>query len=423
MASFYCVYSQTSGAQTPEVILASFSYQLLRQLDSVPVEVDSIYQRHRRENTRPDLSGHMEILRHISPQFSKVWLLVDALDELDRDCRNDLTEAIETLMTFTKILITSRPQSIDSEDLESKTLRCTISAQSEDLKTFIERRLDRATRGIRQSPGWKHFVSDAQEKLVRLADEMFLVVSLQLDLLLGLQTVLEMRRALESIPTTLDDFYRATLDRIKAGKSNKPLQILAWLVKFPLPLTTRELREALAVEDSTTSINQDAYVPEDDIVPMCCGLVVLHEDHLFRPNTLSLAHATVHEYLSKNLEIVHGFDRVIEKTCVAYEKLVEHSNLSRPGEYKGDVLNENAFSGHASYYLLLHSQESKELLARESKRMFDMVLKVVEKLCEIHDTIGAEQESPGQRAKNSQTYTLGKPCPANEPSSTSLQAS
>lgn len=330
VASFYCDYSQTSDVQTPEAILASFSYQLLRRLDSIPVEVNSIYHRHRRENTRPDLNEHVEILKHISTAFSKVWLLIDALDEFGPDCRDDLARVIETLMTFTKVLVTSRPQSIDSENLEGHTLRCTISAQDEDLKVFIESRMATASRGIRESPGWNVFVSDAQEKLVTLADGMFILVSLQLDMLLRLHTVTEMRRALETISDKLDDFYKITLDRIRAGKSDKPLKILAWLVTSRLPITVGALREALAVEDSTTFIDPNAMIPEDDIVPMCCGLVLTHVGFLPGSRVLSLAHATVHEYLSKNLEMVHGFDRIIAKACVRFLDLLDFSTEWEP---------------------------------------------------------------------------------------------
>lgn len=383
MACFYCEYSQASDAQSPEAILASLSYQLILQLDHIPSEVDSIYQRHRRQNTRPDLSEHVEILKHISTKFSKVWLLVDALDELDPGCRDDLTETIETLMTFTKVLVTSRPQAIASKNLENKTLRCIISARSEELRVFVENRLAKASPGLRESPGWNALVSDTKEKLVALADGMFILVSLQMDVLLKMRTVIEMRRALETISNKVDDFYKSILDRIRAGQSDTPLKILAWLVKSPRPITARALREALAVEYSTTSINPDALVSEGDMVPMCCGLVLTHKkaplyhddlasirNHSFDDSEeLSLAHATVHEYLSKNLEIVQGFDRVITKACMRYISFVRLSspyfNLDemdsrRFDDVVDDVVNKHPFLDYAARYLSYNSESQSE---------------------------------------------------------------
>lgn len=325
MAYFYCDISVESAAQTAEVVLASFIHQLILQIGFIPVEVNHIYQSHRRECTRPDLSGYIDMLQQTSIAFSKVRLLIDALDELNPDCRDDLMEALEASMEFTEILITSRPQSIDREELGKSTLRCTIAAQREDLTVFIECRLAAASRGLRANPGWNDFVRDTVGKLVTLADGMFILVSLQLDSLLRLHTIIEMRSALGNISHKVDDFYAITLDRIKAGGSAIALKILAWLVTFPVSITIRALHEALAVEYSTTLINPDALVPIEDMVPMCHGLVILGEPNFEGDKELSLAHATVQEFLSTNLELVRGFDRVIVETCVKYLNITKFS--------------------------------------------------------------------------------------------------
>ncbi len=304
VAYFYCDYSQASNIQTPEVILASFAYQLIRQLDSVPIEVDRIYQCHLREDTRPDLAGYIEILKQISKNFFKVRLLIDAFDELELVSGYELVGAMESLLAFTNLMITSRPQSIDSQTVENNSLRCTMSAQREDVTAFVRNRLAIASRGLRRSPGWDAFASDTVEKLVTLADGMFILVFLQMDMLLRLHTVIEMRRALETVSDKVDEFYEITLERIKAGKSDAPLKILAWLVTSPEPLTIRALREALAVEYSSTSIDADALIAEDDIISMCCGLVMTGNDDKNTGRELSLAHATVHDYLSRSLKLV-----------------------------------------------------------------------------------------------------------------------
>lgn len=308
------------------MILASFSYQLIRKLDFIPVEVDRIYQSHRREHTRPDLSGYVEILEHISKAFARVRLLIDACDELELDSRYDLIGATESLSAFTNLLITSRSQSLDSEKLEKNSLRCAISAQREDVTAYVHRRLATASRGLRESPGWHAFASDTTKKLLTLADGMFILVSLQMDMLLRLHTLVEMRRALEAISNKVDDFYKITLERIRAGNSDTPLKILAWLVTSRQPLNIGELQEALAVEYSTTMVDQDALIPEVDIIAMCCGLVITGDYVTGTDSRLFLAHATVHDYLSKNLELVQDFDRVIAETCVKYIHITKFSS-------------------------------------------------------------------------------------------------
>ncbi len=286
------------------------------QLDSIPEELKNIYQRYRRTNTRPDLTEYTKILQILCTKYSKVWILLDALDELDADCSDDLICIIEMMMTSTSILITSRPRSIDSENLEANSLRCTISASSEDLTTVIKRRLGKAaiaSRRLRENPGWEAFVSDTVDKLVETADGMFLLVSLQLEMLLRPRTVIEMRKVLASISDKLQDFYALTLDRIRARETDTALEILAWLVKLLRPMSSDELQEALAVEYSTTRINSDALIHQDDMIDMCCGLVTIDVK-----GYLSLAHATVLEFLVENLQIVGGFNSTIAKACLDY---------------------------------------------------------------------------------------------------------
>ncbi len=307
------------------MILASFAYQLIRQLDSVPTAVDRIYQCHLREDTRPDLAGYIEILKHISKTFFKVRLLIDAFDELELVSGYELVGAMESLLAFTNLMITSRPQSIDSQTVEKNSLRCTISAQREDVTVFVRNRLAIGSRGLRKCPGWDAFASDTVEKLVTQAGGMFILVFLQMDMLLRLHTVVEMRRALETISDKVDDFYQITLERIKAGKSDSPLKVLAWVVTSPQPITIGALREALAVEYSTTAIDPDALIAEDDIIPMCCGLVVTSGYIENTGRKLALAHATVHDYLSKYLGLVQGFDRIIAETCVKYINITKFS--------------------------------------------------------------------------------------------------
>lgn len=332
VAFFYCEYSQASGTQTPEAILASFSYQLLVQLKSIPQELMNTYQRHRRSSTRPDLTENMEILQKICTRFSKVWLLVDAFDELDPECGDDLIGVIETMMISARIMITSRPQSVDSENLEANTLRCTISAPSEDLTTVIRKRLGKAaiaSRRLRESLGWEAFVNDTVEKLVKIADGMFLLVSLQLEMLLRPRTVIEMREVLESISEKLLDFYKLTLDRIRARETDTALKILAWLVKLFRPMSSGELQEALAVEYSATYINSDALIHQDDMLDMCCGLVTVDAK-----GTLSLAHATVPDFLA----VVSGFDHTIAKVCLDYLTFETFASQTRY-DYVPDLAN------------------------------------------------------------------------------------
>ena len=293
----------------------------------MPQELHELYQSHSKRSTKPNLPELIVLLQQICSRFAKVWLLIDALDELDPDSKEVLMNTIETLTGSAKILVTSRLQSVDSKTLEDQTLSCIVSAQSQDIRAVVRDRLGKAaiaSRRLREHPKWNDFVEEAVRKLDEEADGMFILVSFQLEMLLRPRTVFEMREALEKIPQKLPDFYSLSLDRIRARESDLSLKALAWLVKHLRPMSAGELSEALAVEHSTTTINPEALIHQDEIVEMCCGLVTMQPD-----GALSLAHATVYEYLATNLEIVANFDTQIAKTCLEY---LNFASFSTPTE-------------------------------------------------------------------------------------------
>lgn len=301
--------------------MASFVRQLSLRLGSVPQEFIDLYQKHKQQSTKPLLDEYVTLFRNVCARFSKVRLLVDALDELDPKIRDDLMDVIEALMDCASILITSRSQSVDSARIEENTLRCTISAHRVDLDAVITDRLGKAaiaTRRLREHPCWEGFVYEASEQLIQKADGMFILVALQLELLLRPRTLIEMRKVLETVPQKLHDFYSVTLDRIRARESDLALNVLAWLMEQMRPMKMAELREALAVDYSTTSIDPEALVHADDIVEMCCGLVKFDAD-----DTILLAHATVHEFLAENLSTLDDFDSSITRICLQYLNFAE----------------------------------------------------------------------------------------------------
>ena len=256
------------------------------------------------------------MLTILSAKFIRVWLFIDALDELDPVSLDGLMDVLEALTSFTSIFITSRPQATNSDILVDNMISCRISAQALDLEIFIRSSLTKAaiaSRRLRESAGWDKFVEDAVKKLIAKADGMFILVSLQLDMLVQPRTLFEMRKTLENVPEKLPDFYAQTLNRIQARESDTALKLLAWLVKSLRLLTVGELRVALAVEHSAKRLNDDALVSQDDILEMCCGLVVIDDAEV-----VSLAHATVHEYLIEHVGIIKSFDYMITKSCLRY---------------------------------------------------------------------------------------------------------
>src|SRR5205807_7950097 len=81
----------------------------------------------------------------------------------------------------------------------------------------------------------------------------FLLVSLNIDAILGEVTIRQRRKKLEEMRqgSGLSDAYTATLTRLKAQKGNKSilgLKVLMWVLYSERPLRAAELRHALGVE-------------------------------------------------------------------------------------------------------------------------------------------------------------------------------
>jgi hypothetical protein len=79
----------------------------------------------------------------------------------------------------------------------------------------------------------------------------FLMAVLQLDRILVERTTTKIRKALQLLPSRLEETYKETLLRIQSqGEPDNSLgmRVLMWISRSKRPLHVEELRHALAVE-------------------------------------------------------------------------------------------------------------------------------------------------------------------------------
>ena len=91
--------------------------------------------------------------------------------------------------------------------------------------------------------------------------------------------VRELRKALESLPKTLDDTYTRILCNIDEGRSQYAFKILQWLTYSARPLELEELAEVLVInweEDPRLDLENRFSEPRD-ILQICSSLVTLEE--------------------------------------------------------------------------------------------------------------------------------------------------
>ncbi len=140
IAYIYCVYNETG--QTIDNFLASLLQQLCRQESSLSPEIIASQTDHARFGSRPSNSELSRLLTSQIRHFTKVFIVVDALDECRQTekTKEELLSELQKLPSNTHLLITSRPDIfIEREFVEAVPLR--IHAQDDDVHRYLTARI------------------------------------------------------------------------------------------------------------------------------------------------------------------------------------------------------------------------------------------------------------------------------------------
>lgn len=134
--------------QTIDNVLASLLKQLAEEFSSIPPVLLDLYEYHRDRNTSPKFEEISEALSAIIENYTRVFCVVDALDECSEVLRWDLIEKLEQLQPKVRLLITSRYLDSIAEELESFE-RFEIKANKADIELYIDHQI-RKNRNLRR---------------------------------------------------------------------------------------------------------------------------------------------------------------------------------------------------------------------------------------------------------------------------------
>jgi Cdc6-like AAA superfamily ATPase len=139
IAYLYCNFRR-HAEQKPEDLLASLLKQLIQEQPSMPENVKSLYERLREQKrTLPLLDELSEALHSIIADYSKVFIIIDALDECQVSDRRRLLSEIFSVQTKTgaSVFATSRfiPE-IEKEFEGSVSLE--VRASDEDVRRYLD---------------------------------------------------------------------------------------------------------------------------------------------------------------------------------------------------------------------------------------------------------------------------------------------
>ena len=138
----YCNFGERN-VQTVQNLVASLLKQIVQDRGVISDVVKSLYKDHR--NTPPTLDEYTKALQSEIKMFSRVFVVVDALDECLDNNRFLLLNALRSLWSNVNLMITSRDL-LSIAQLLPGTRRMDIRATDSDVRRYVEGRIARAPR-------------------------------------------------------------------------------------------------------------------------------------------------------------------------------------------------------------------------------------------------------------------------------------
>ncbi|KAF3291522.1 hypothetical protein TWF970_000736 [Orbilia oligospora] len=318
IAFIYCNFKRKTE-QNLDSLLASLLKQLAQSQNFLPENVKKLYDQHSAKRTRPSLDDIVATLKSVASLYSRVFIIVDALDECQAsdNCRAKLLTKLFQLYAKcgTNIFATSRfiPEITDRF---RDSMRLEILAHDDDVRSYLDGQISQSEKAILL----KHR-EDITTRITEGVRGMFLLAQLHFESIRHKNSLKKIKNALNTLPTgdtAYDGAYENAMKRIDDHDSesrSQAHQVLSWIACAKRPLTTSELQHALAVEVGEPNFDEDNLSEIKDIISLCAGLVTVDEES----NIIRLIHYTTQEYFQRTWEkwFPNAHTNITER-CVTY---------------------------------------------------------------------------------------------------------
>ncbi|KAJ6545367.1 hypothetical protein B0H19DRAFT_861021, partial [Mycena capillaripes] len=292
-----CIYltHKEADTQTPVSLLSGLWRQLVIGQD-VGISAKRLYRQHHEKGTTPSLGESSEVLTSIIEHYSRVFIVVDAVDEYPELQRRILLQYLTAIQPVVKLMITSRPHiSFDSLALSNVEI-LHVSAKTEDIREYVNTQIDLFPRLSKHIQRQSELRGEIHAAITDAADGMFLLARLHIESLSTKNTIKAVREALKVLPNNLRDSYDIAMLRIEA-QTEEDRKIthstLAWVANAKRPLKVADITVALAIEPGAQQLDEDNFLDIDIILAVCAGLVIVDE----QLSVVRLVHYTTQEYL------------------------------------------------------------------------------------------------------------------------------
>ncbi|KAH0443967.1 hypothetical protein CcaCcLH18_00793 [Colletotrichum camelliae] len=319
---FHCCSLDDTASQAIPNVFGSF----LAQIGAVRPEIlDHVRPLRQSGNTlipqnNLSIAQIHEVMDQALGLFDIFYLTIDALNETSHEALIiqillDLCEKHSNL----RVLVTCTHEPVDASPKIYLRQMNTESIDS-DIELYVKHRLsnERSLQTLRPE-----IQEEIRIKIVSDAHGTFRWAKVCMDRLSVLRTPRDVKRALQDMPSTLNETYASILNRIPQPDKEIAREALTWLSFSLRPLSLDELAEAVVVEENDTDIDNDCRLNDPSIIPQICQDLV----HVSK-NTVTLAHDSIRTCLQSEwirtsdasnfaLDTTEGHRKIMRK-CLAY---------------------------------------------------------------------------------------------------------
>ncbi|KAK1955947.1 ankyrin, partial [Colletotrichum sublineola] len=367
---FFCDYKNPT-THRPDAVLSALVYQLAIQKEAAYKMLEQLYQElHPLTGLPRDASTKAleQLLKTMASMYDHVYLVIDGLDE----CAEFTEEVIEVLSDISddteniSMALISRDEDHIQHRLETDFVPIEIAAHKEDITEYVTSEIEERTRNRKLRIDSAELKGEILHGLVDGAKGMFRWVACQLDHLEDCDSDYECRKALETLPPTLNETYVRILERIPKNKT-RVIQLALNCIAYASPmLTAHELRQILSVPDTGGSLDRRAIIREEAIMKYCRSLIRRSNDGVY----LEFSHFSVQEFLENGSQLKSELEPFRVSRPRAYSLLaIECLRFIQLENFQGLCVEEDQIERrnkeypmyrHAAVYWPLYPRERSE---------------------------------------------------------------
>jgi Cdc6-like AAA superfamily ATPase len=150
IAYLYCDFRQ-KHQQKAQDLLASLLKQLSQRQSTLPDSVQSLYDKHRKKQTRPSPDEISRTLQSVVGTYTRVMIIVDALDEcqVSDGCQRMFLSEISSLQTKNRVNLFATSRYIpDVMERFKGSMQLEIRAHDEDVRQYLDVRISQSSQEL-----------------------------------------------------------------------------------------------------------------------------------------------------------------------------------------------------------------------------------------------------------------------------------